>query len=271
MEDSKAKKIIIKKVKKGHGAGAHGGSWKVAYADFVTAMMAFFLLMWLLNMSSQEKRAVLAMYFRHFSLFTQGGVSFMQKGGARPVGQNAGAQEVLDVGDNNTGITNDDLAKRLMTGVAESAPGAVAQKQVFIQVTQEGVRIQIVDTTKNPIFPPGSAEITDLGKQIVDTVVNMLKNFPNKIAVEGHTDSSSPGEGQMSNWELSVARALSAKRELEKDGISPIRICRVVGFADRDPLFPMDDPRNRRISILFCAGQKEKPPENLQWLLKPAG
>jgi chemotaxis protein MotB len=271
MEEGKAKKIIIKKVKKGHGEGHHGGSWKVAYADFVTAMMAFFLLMWLLNMTSQEKRAVLAMYFRHFSLFTQGGVSFMQKGGIRPVGENAGSQEVVDVGENNSGITNDELGKRLMTGVAESPYGAVAKKQVFVDVTTEGVRIQIVDSTKNPVFEPGSAEITDLGRQIIGTVVTILKNFPNKIAVEGHTDSATPGEGQMSNWELSVARALSARRMLVADGINPIRICRVVGFADRDPLFPIDDPRNRRISILFCKGEKQKPPDNLQWLLKPAG
>ncbi|MDR3570004.1 MAG: flagellar motor protein MotB [Syntrophobacteraceae bacterium] len=270
MDEGKVKKIIIKKVKKGHGEGHHGGSWKVAYADFVTAMMAFFLLMWLLNMTSSEKRAVLAMYFRHFSLFTQGGTSFMQKGGIRPVGENVGSQEVVDVGENSSGVTNDELGKRLMTGVSESPNGPAVKKQVFIEVTTEGVRIQIVDSSKNPIFEPGSAEITALGKQIIGTVVTVLKNFPNKIAVEGHTDSTAPGEGQMSNWELSVARALSARRELESEGINPIRICRVVGFADREPLFPIDDPRNRRISILFCKSLHQKPPDNLQWLLKPA-
>ena len=271
MDEGKQKKIIIKKVKKGHGEGHHGGSWKVAYADFVTAMMAFFLLMWLLNMTSQEKRAVLAMYFKNVSLFTQGGESFMQKGGTRPVGDNSGAQEVVDVGENNSGITNDELGKRLMTGMAEGpgSVGSVAKKQVFIDVTQDGVRIQMVDTAKTPLFEPGSAEMTDLGRQIVKTIVTVIKNFPNKIAVEGHTDSTSPGENQLSNWELSVARALSARRVLESDGINPIRICRIVGLADRDPLFPIDDPRNRRISILFLKKTKETPPDNLQWLLKP--
>ncbi len=271
MDDGKVKKIIIKRVKKGHGAAHHGGSWKVAYADFVTAMMAFFLLMWLLNMSSQEKRAVLAMYFKNFSLFTQGGTSFMQKGGVRPLGQSLNNQEVLDVGENNSGITNAELAKRLMTGISESPGGAVAQKQILIDITAEGVRIQIVDTTKNPIFAPGSAEITDLGKELISTSVRVLKNFPNKIAVEGHTDSTPPGAAQMSNWELSVARALSARRQIEKEGINPIRICRIVGLADREPIFPIDDPRNRRISILFLSDKKQKPPDNLQWLLKPAG
>ncbi|MGC9194054.1 MAG: flagellar motor protein MotB [Syntrophobacteraceae bacterium] len=268
MDEGKSKRIIIKRVKKSH-AGAHGGSWKVAYADFVTAMMAFFLLMWLLNMTSQEKRAVLALYFRNFSLFTKGGTSFMYKGGPRPVGESFGNQVVIDKGNDSGGITNDDMARRLMTGIIQGGPVSVAQKHVFIQETREGVRIQIVDTAKTPIFPPGSAEITDLGKQIIKSVVNILINFPNKIAVEGHTDSSPSGAGQMSNWELSVARALSAKRAIEMDGINPIRICRVVGYADRMPLFPMDDPRNRRISILFCAGKTQKPPENLKWLLKP--
>jgi chemotaxis protein MotB len=269
MDESKQKKIIVKRIKKGHAA-AHGGSWKVAYADFVTAMMAFFLLMWLLNMTSQEKRAVLALYFRNFSLFTKGGVSFMYKGGTRAVGENYGSQTVLDAGEENGGITNNDLAKRLMTGVSQSGPAMGAEKHVFIEVTAEGVRIQIVDNTKSPIFPPGSAELTDLGKQIVASIVNILINFPNKIAVEGHTDTSAPGQGQMSNFELSVARALSAKRVLEQDGINPIRICRVVGFADRVPIFPIDDPRNRRISLLFLSSEKQKPPENLKWLLKPA-
>ncbi len=269
MDESKSRKIIIKRVKKSH-ASAHGGSWKVAYADFVTAMMAFFLLMWLLNMTSQEKRAVLALYFRHFSLFTQGGLSFMYKGGTRPIGQNMGSLAVIDTGNDTGGVTNDELSRRLITGITQSSPAFGAEKHVYIEVTSKGVRIQIVDTAKRQIFAPGSAELTDLGKQIIDSVARILANFPNKLAVEGHTDSSPPGQGQMSNWELSVARALSARRVLVKDGINTIRIAKVVGFADRAPIFPIDDVRNRRISILFCAGQKEKRPDNLRWLLKPA-
>ncbi|MDA8306928.1 MAG: OmpA family protein [Deltaproteobacteria bacterium] len=270
MGESKSKKIIIKRIKKHHAEG-HSGSWKVAYADFVTAMMAFFLLMWLINMTSQQKRAVLAYYFRNFSLFTKGGVSFMYKGGNRPVGQNYGDQSVLNSGRYDGGLTNNDLAKQLMTGISQSGPAAGAEKHVYIEVTSRGVRIQIVDTKKHPIFQSASAEVTELGKQIIRSVVSVIKNFPNKIAVEGYTDSAPPGAGQMSNWELSVARALSAKRVIEQDGINPVRICRVVGYSDRKPIFPRGDPRNRRISILFCARKKQKPPDNLQWLLKPAG
>ncbi len=269
MED-KPKKIIIKRVKKSHGEH-HGGSWKVAYADFVTAMMAFFLLMWLLNMTSAEKRAVLAMYFKHFSLFEKGGKSFMQEGGPRPTGQNFGGEEILETGEHSSGITNDELATKLMTGIDQNVD--VGKEQVFIAITEEGIRVQIVDSRQNPIFQPGSAQLTDSAKKMVRTVASVFKNFPNEIAVEGHTDSSPIRSEQISNWELSVARASSARRELEQSGIEPSRICRVVGFADRVPLFTTspDDPRNRRISILFTKNRKLTPPDRLQWLMKPPG
>ncbi len=267
MEDQ-PKKIIIKRVKKNH-AENHGGTWKVAYADFVTALMAFFLLMWLLNMTSQEKRAVLAMYFKHFSLFDRGGKSFLHQGGERPAGMNFGGEEVIDTGEHQSGITNDELATKLMTGIDQNV--GVGKEQVFIAITEEGIRIQIVDSQQNPIFSAGSAQLTDPAKQMVRTVASVLKNFPNEIAVEGHTDCSPTRSEQISNWELSVARASSARRELEQAGIEPSRICRVVGFADRVPLFTNspDDPRNRRISILFAKNRRLKPPDRLQWLMKP--
>ena len=267
--DDNRKKIIIKRVKKHHDQ-AHGGSWKVAYADFVTALMAFFLLMWLLNMTSQEKRAVLAMYFKHFSLFEKGGKSFMHEGGLRPSGQNLAGEEILDTGEHQSGITNDELATKLMTGIDQNVE--LGKEQVFIAITEEGIRIQIVDSQQNPIFPVGSAELTETARKIVRAVASILKNFPNEIAVEGHTDSAPTRSEQVSNWELSVARASSARRELEQTGIEPSRICRVVGFADRVPLFTNspDDPRNRRISILFAKNRKLKPPDRLQWLMKPS-
>ncbi len=267
MED-KQRKIIIKRVKR-MAHGQHGGSWKVAYADFVTAMMAFFLLMWLLNMTSQEKRAVLALYFKHFSLFEKGGKSFMSEGGLRPSGLNYGGEEVIESGENSSGITNDELAVKLMTGIEEGAPSA--SQQVFIAVTEEGIRIQIVDTRENPIFPVGSAQLTDNAKTIIKTITSVIKNFPNEIAVEGHTDSTQTKSEQMSNWELSIARAGSARRELEQSGIDPLRIARVSGFADKVPLLMElpNDPRNRRISIVFMKNKRLKPPDKLEWLMKP--
>ncbi len=113
--------------------------------------------------------------------------------------------------------------------------------------------------------------LTDLAKQIIHSVASVLKNFPNEIAVEGHTDSSPTRREQISNWELSTARASSARRELEQSGIEPNRICRVVGFGDKVPLFTdsPSDPRNGRISIVFVKNKKLKLPDRLQWLMNP--
>lgn len=267
MDEKQPKKIIIKNVKHVH-AGHHGGSWKVAYADFVTALMAFFLLMWLLNMTSQEKRAVLAMYFKHFSLFDKTGQSFMENGGIRPTGQYHGGDEVVDSGEGSAGMTNDEMANRVLAGISQNVQ--TGKDQVYIAVTAEGIRIQIVDSPENPIFAPGSAQPTETAKKLIRTVASILKNFPNDIAVEGHTDSSPVKSEQASNWELSVARASAARRELEIGGIDPSRIARVVGFADRVPFLPEypSDSRNRRISILFMKGKKLQPPEKLDWLMK---
>jgi chemotaxis protein MotB len=263
----KAKKVIIKRIKKGHAAH-HGGSWKVAYADFVTAMMAFFLLMWLLNMSSQEKRAALAMYFKDFSLFEQGGKSFMMEGGIKPSGSESSGTEVVDSSDSMGGITKDDATTKLISGIQQQ--GDAVKEQVLLSLTEEGVRIQIVDTPQNPIFPPGSPVVTEAGKKIIHSIASILRNFPNEIAVEGHTDGSPTRSEQISNWELSTARASAARREIELSGISPQRIARVVGLADKDLLIKErpEDPRNRRISIVFLKSAKQKPEERFDWLWK---
>ena len=144
-------------------------------------------------------------------------------------------RNVIDASEHQSGITNDELATKLMTGIDQNVQKG--KEQFFIAITNEGIRIQIVDSQQNPIFTVGSAQLTDLAKQMVHSVASILKNFPNEIAVEGHTDSSPTRSEQISNWELSVARASSARRELEQAGIEPSRICRVVGFADRVPLF----------------------------------
>lgn len=267
--EEKRKLVIIKQVKKGHG-GAHGGSWKVAYADFVTAMMAFFLLMWLLNMSSQEKRAVMALYFKNFSLFQQGGQSFMMAGGTNAAMQHAGGQEVVEAGEQGGGITSQESTAKIISGIGEKTQSS--KDQVIIGVTNDGIRIQIVDTPENPIFPPGSADMTEAGKKIIRSVVSIIKYFPNEIVIEGHTDSSPTKSEQVSNWELSTTRASAARREFEADGIEPARIAMVAGFADKAPLIKErpDDPRNRRISLLFLKGKSAKPPDRFEWLKKPA-
>lgn len=266
--DEKPKKVIIMQVKKGHGEGHHGGSWKVAYADFVTAMMAFFLLMWLLNMTSQEKRAVMALYFRHFSLFQHGGQSFMMDGGMKPSAMSMGGQQVVEGGDQGGGSSKEEqqTSMKVMTGVAQNT-GSL-KEQVFMGITDEGIRIQIVDSPENPIFPTGSAQLTDTAKKAIRSIAVILKQFPNEIAIEGHTDGSPIRNEQISNWELSTARASAARREIEQVGIDPERIARVVGYADKFPLIPdnVADPRNRRISIVFLKSKKQTPTESYQWM-----
>ncbi|MGA8128597.1 MAG: OmpA family protein [Syntrophobacteraceae bacterium] len=269
-EHSPQKTIIIarRRSRKAHGV-VHSSSWKVAYADFVTDMMAFFLLMWLLNMASLEKREVLAMYFKYYSLVEKGSKSFMAHGGERMIGPDFGAKSIVDTNEIQSGITNDELATKLITGIDQNVQ--VGKQQFLLAVTNEGIRIQIVDSQQSPLFNVGSAQLTDLAKQILHSVASILKNFPNEIAVEGHTDSSPTRSEQISNWELSTARASAARRELEQAGIEPNRICRVVGFADKVPFFTdsPSDPRNRRISIVFLKNKKLKLPDRLQWLMKP--
>jgi len=267
MED-KPKVIVIKRVKKGHG-GHHGGSWKVAYADFVTAMMAFFLLMWLLSMVSPEKRAVMALYFKHFSLFEHGGQSFMHEHGMKPM-DSKGGEEYYEKGDSiSTGFTDEELKGHLATELQKTMGSMSAN--VIVDLSESGVRIQIVDTQDGLIFPPGSTQMTDLGKRILRTAAETMRGVPNKIVIEGHTDSSATRNEQMSNWELSSLRACSARRELELVGIGPNRVDRVVGFANKDPLFKdnLEDPRNRRISIVFLYNKKKQKPQNpYEWIWK---
>jgi chemotaxis protein MotB len=267
--EEKRKIIIVRRGRKGHGEH-HGGSWKVAYADFVTAMMAFFLLMWLINMSSQEKRAVLAYYFKNFSLFEKGGKSFMMDGGMKPAGEYSGGPDVVETGEVSGGAPQEqEIVPKLMAWAQQNTE--ILNDQVFMGMTEDGIRIQIVDTVDNPVFTPGSVQLTDGAKKIIKSVSGVIKSFPNELAIEGHTDGSPTRNEQMSNWDLSVARAASARKELELDGIHPERVGRVAGYADKSPLFKENpaDPRNRRISILFMKGKKLVAPERLDWLVKP--
>jgi chemotaxis protein MotB len=269
--DEKKKIIIVKRIKKG-GGGHHGGSWKVAYADFVTAMMAFFLLMWLLSMVSPEKRAVMALYFKNFSLFQEGGQSFMSKGGFNAMSQ-TGGQEYYETSEAaQSGVTDEELKGQIMSDLQQTLQGSgSASSNVMVETSEMGVRIQIFDTRESAVFPPGSYQMTDAGKKILKTIAGTMKRLPNKIVLEGHTDASQSKNEQMSNWELSSLRACAARKELEVDGLDGSRISRVVGFANREPLFREnpDDPRNRRVSIIFLYNKKkQKPSDPYEWVWK---
>jgi chemotaxis protein MotB len=242
--------IIIKKVKKNHG-GHHGGSWKVAYADFVTALMAFFLLLWLLTMVSQEKRQVLANYFKQFSVFKESGQSFIRessqifekKGGEMTRGRMPGSQV--------SRLSADALRRKIRSAVEEKM-GAL-ESQVMVDVLRDQVKIQIVDEEGSLMFQKGSAQPTDKARQILKLVAENIKDTTNRIVVEGHTDSLPYRGDQITNWELSTSRASAARRELESHGVEPSRIARVVGYADQELLTPKEprNPRNRRISIIL--------------------
>jgi len=255
-----AKNIIIKKVKKGH-AGGHGGAWKVAYADFVTAMMAFFLLLWLLSMTSDAQKAVLSQYFQHFSLFDTSGKSFMMETAETGLVPGEAQTKSVEVTESDTeaeATSNEAIEAKLSKAVQESL--AEVKDHVLVDSFAGGVRIQIVDLESSPMFPSGSAIPEPKAREIIQVVATTLKDIPNKIAVEGHTDAAPFRTGQITNWELSTGRASAARIELEKNGIGSDRIARVVGYAATDLLEknkPLD-PRNRRVSIIVLEGKSAR-------------
>ncbi len=259
----KSKTIIVKKVKKGH-EGGHGGSWKVAYADFVTAMMAFFLLMWLLAMVSPEKRAAVSQYFKHFSLFEQSGRSFMKESSQifeKPGEDSKNLNKEFGQGPGE--MSAEEFKNRLKKAIDEKLQGL--KEHLMVDTVEGGVRIQLVDTEGKPMFSPGSAVPSQSAMEILRFVADNIKDMPNKIAVEGHTDASPLKTQKYTNWELSTERASAARRSLEENSIDSNRIARVVGYADTELLYKDNptDSRNRRISIILLEQKvKETPKPN---------
>ncbi len=259
MSDQKGK-IIIKRVKKVSGGGAHGGSWKVAYADFVTAMMAFFLLLWLLSMVAPEKRIKLSTYFKHFSIFDKSGSSFMKDSSEMFSESGESGQKVPQEmqGDtpgqlaNTPGTMNAEQVKTTIKQAIEEKLGDI-KDQITVDTFEGGVRIQLVDKEGKPMFDLGSSEPTPLACRIMKVLGEQIKVLPNPVSVEGHTDSLAFRSSTRGNWELSTERALAAKKQLESYGLNTNRLTRVAGYADTVPFIKEDtkDPRNRRISIIL--------------------
>ena len=227
--------IIIKK-KGGHG-GHHGGAWKVAYADFVTAMMALFIVLWLLNSSKQVQEAV-GGYFRDPS------------GTAKKVGSaQSGSGE-------NFALTKEnmpELKEQLQRAIRKMNNFDELKKQIEITVTAEGLRIELLETEKGTFFDSGSSRLNGSGNELLVMLAHQLENLPNTISLEGHTDSKPfVGQNNYSNWELSTDRANAARRLMQENGIRPNQVSQVRGFADQN-LRKKDDPEdasNRRITIL---------------------
>lgn len=251
--EERSQPIIIKKKKARHGE-AHGGAWKVAYADFVTALMAFFLVMWLVSMVAPEKKAAIAEYMKNFTLFVDASSSVLDKS-SQVLSQSEKGFKVspqdMAKGMSGGGLTSEDLVKKLKKAIEEKL--ASVKNQVLVDIIEGGVRVQIVDAEGAMMFPSGSAEPTDKAKEILKLVSENIIDVSNRIAIEGHTDAAPFKTAQTTNWELSTARASAARRELEKNGIDSSKMARVVGYADQELLVPDNpkDSRNRRISIIL--------------------
>jgi chemotaxis protein MotB len=261
------KNIIIKKVKKAGHEGGHGGSWKVAYADFVTAMMAFFLLLWLITMVAPEKRARVSAYFKSFSIFEKSGSSMMFDSPGGVVGEAGGkfGKMEKELGRGVTDLmSSPERFKEQVKGDIEAKLSDV-KDQILVDVFEGGVKIQLTDKEGRTMFPLGGADLTPQAKNILKVITENFKNVDNKIAIEGHTDALSYSSNRYTNWELSTERASAARKELELNGLNPDRLVRVAGYAATDPLIKEDpnDPRNRRISIILLYPGHKKPVEGI--------
>jgi chemotaxis protein MotB len=245
--------VIRRKKRGGHGGAAHGGSWKIAYADFVTAMMAFFLLMWLLSSNNVGTLQGIADYFnRPLSALFQHGP------GATPTtvpqsDEDRKAQEAQQL---------QALKSRLDTLIQQNPKLSAFKNQIKIDITSEGLRIQIIDDQNRPMFDKGDAVLKDYTRDILDQIGPALNGVPNHISIAGHTDAlpyAGPVDGY-SNWELSSERANAARRELLSSGMNSSKILQIRGLADAIPFYPKDptNPANRRISIVVLNAQAEE-------------
>lgn len=255
MSDDHEKPIIVVKKYKKHG-GRHGGAWKVAYADFVTAMMAFFLVMWLVTQSNVIKQAVQSYFLdpvnhgKNFkSSVTKGGAGVL-KGGA--IGDGAGDE-----------MTEQEHLKKEMEAlgqhlkeVIDGLPGLdILRNALEIELTREGLRIQLIEGSDNvTFFKSGRAMLSTKAELILKTIAMELKKVPNSLVIEGHTDATDHGSfaDHYTNWELSTDRANAARRAMVEGGLDPRRIYNVRGYAANKPRIKENpyDPRNRRITIL---------------------
>jgi len=253
MTNDGKKVIIVKKKVKGHEEH-HGGAWKVAYADFVTAMMAFFLVMWLLGMS-QEARDLIQGYFSNPIGFSQqfGG------GGTNPIGRGSSP---TDIPMNRPVMVTREFQKARFEETAETLKGKLREagltdgltSDVEITLTEHGLRIELMEAGEgDTFFETASASLKPTLVEVLNVMAPELQALPNHVVLEGHTDALPFGGTDYSNWELSVDRANAARRILERSGLDAHRLVEVRGYADRKLKNPDDpfDSHNRRISILL--------------------
>lgn len=278
--------IIVRRARR-RKHGYHGGAWKVAYADFVTAMMAFFLVMWLIGMGTRQQRAAIAEYFKNPSMtpgtatmapsgmLGPGGASdsMIKLGGAMDLPHGPGKDkhgapmaksdidDALKQARQADKARLEELMKQLNAAIQNSQALAPFKDQLLLDITSEGLRIQIVDKLNRPMFDTGSASLKPYTVQILHKLGKSINAVPNKISISGHTDDAPyTREHTYSNWELSADRANAARRALLEGGLAADKISRVVGLAASVPFDKQNpaDPINRRISIIVMTHQAEK-------------
>ncbi|MBL8449131.1 MAG: flagellar motor protein MotB [Dechloromonas sp.] len=281
MSDDSTRPIVIKRIKKG-GGGHHGGAWKIAYADFVTAMMAFFLLMWLLGSTAQGDLQGIAEFFQNpLKVGLQGGSgsgdsSSILKGGGKDLTRQAGQVKKGEAETKEKRFVQkeaslefqrkereslEELKGRIEKAIGDNPQLAPFKNQMLLDITAEGLRIQIVDEQNRPMFDSSSAELKPYTKEILRQIGKALNAVPNRVSLTGHTDAAQFGGGEkgFSNWELSANRANASRRELVVGGMDESKVLRVVGgastilFDKNDPLNPV----NRRISIVVMNKKTE--------------
>jgi chemotaxis protein MotB len=282
MSDDSQRPIIVRRIKK-TAHGHHGGAWKIAYADFVTAMMAFFLLMWLLGSTTKADLQGIAEYFQTplkvallggsgageaTSVIKGGGTDLVRAEGQQKHGESATGRKIEDIES-----TEQELARREKQSLKElkaKIEGVIAasptlsqfRNQLLIDITTEGLRIQIVDERNRPMFAIGSAQPQPYTRDILREIGKVLNDVPNRISLSGHTDATPyyGGESGYGNWELSADRSNAARRELLAGGMRDARIARVVGLSSSVLLDGSDpfNPVNRRVSIIVMNKKAEQ-------------
>ncbi|MAE51498.1 MAG: motility protein MotB [Micavibrio sp.] len=288
-EDSSEQPIIIKKINKGHGH--HGGAWKVAYADFVTAMMAFFLLLWLLNVTTEEQKNAISNYFdpTHPKVSQSesgaggilGGLSMSPTGSMATMAQPINAPRpspAATKGQSQSKNAKEEAAKEkkrkkeerefkkaerdLKRAIANSPELKGLMKNLMIDMTPEGLRIQIIDREGEPMFPSGSAQMYQKTRDLLTAITKVIDPLDNEISVRGHTDSVPYGSGaDYTNWELSSDRANASRRVMLDANLPKERLNNVMGKADTELLITEDstDPRNRRITLILLREELTNP------------
>jgi len=281
-EDLSKRPIVIKRIKK-VAAGAHGGAWKIAYADFVTAMMAFFLLMWLLGSTSKGDLKGISDYFKTpLKVALAGGSgsgdsSSILKGGGKDLTRSEGQVKSGDLPTEKRIINLKaaqqefkraeaeklkDLKSSIEKAIENNAQLKQFKNQILLDITTEGLRIQIVDEQNRPMFQSGRAQLEPYTREILHAIGQTLNDVPNKVSISGHTDAALYGGGNKgySNWELSADRANASRRELIAGGMADDKIVRVVGLSSAvlfDKEHPLD-PSNRRISLIIMNKKAEE-------------